>query len=496
MSSFSQLGLSDQILKAISELGFEKPSPIQEQAIPQLLGDDRDFIGLAQTGTGKTAAFGLPLIERIDPYDRTTQALILAPTRELGQQIAQQLKLFSKHVDDVNMLAVYGGTSIVNQIRALKRPTHIIIATPGRLIDLIQRKAINLENLQYLILDEADEMLNMGFKDDIDQILSYASGDRLTWLFSATMSTDIKRIVSQYMNNPFEVKLTSENEVNTNIEHQFALIQHHNKVEGLARFVDLEPEMRGVVFCRTKRDTQEVADILVRKGYQADAIHGDLSQFQRDQVMRRFKANRLQLLIATDVAARGIDVNDLTHVFHFALPDDIPYYTHRSGRTARAGKKGISIVFIGGREMYRINLIERKLGIKFTRVRIPGAEDIIDARLANWTKNILETPVNKKIDPQIVEKLHVMLGNLSKEELTEKFLSLELDKIAPETQEDLNEEYTRKPPRSGGGGGHYSGKGGRGGSGHRGGGGKKYSGNSGGSSDDGEKKKRYRKRRA
>lgn len=485
MSSFSQLGLSDQILKAISELGFEKPSPIQEQAIPQLLGDDRDFIGLAQTGTGKTAAFGLPLIERIDPYDRTTQALILAPTRELGQQIAQQLKLFSKYIDDVNMLAVYGGTSIVNQIRALKRPTHIIIATPGRLIDLIQRKAINLENLQYLILDEADEMLNMGFKDDIDQILSYADADRLTWLFSATMSRDIKRIVSQYMNDPFEVKLTSKNEVNTNIQHQFALIKHFNKVEGLVRFVDLEPEMRGVVFCRTKRNTQEVADILVRKGFQADAIHGDLSQFQRDQVMRRFKANRLQLLIATDVAARGIDVNDLTHVFHFALPDDIPYYTHRAGRTARAGKKGKSISFIDGREMYRINLLERKLGIKFERIKIPGADDIVDARLAKWTQNILETPINKEIDPQIVEKLNMMLANLSKGEIIEKFLTMELQKIAPETQEDLNQEYVRKP-RSGG---HY--KGGGGGR-HRGNG--KHYGGGGGSG--GGKKKRYRKRRA
>ncbi|MEL7341831.1 MAG: DEAD/DEAH box helicase, partial [Bacteroidota bacterium] len=292
MSQFSELGLSPEILSGIEELGFETPSPIQEKAIPHLLFNDQDFIGLAQTGTGKTAAFGLPLLDRIDPDQPATQALILAPTRELGQQIAQQLKLFSKYQPRMNMLAVYGGTAISQQIKALKRPTHIIIATPGRLIDLIGRRAISLDNLRYLILDEADEMLNMGFKDDIDHILSFAPDERLTWLFSATMSPDIKRIVSSYMEDPFEVSMSKKNEVNTNISHQFALVRHQNKVEALTRFVDLEPEMRAVVFCRTKRDTQQVADILGRKGYQADAIHGDLSQFQRDQVMRRFKANR------------------------------------------------------------------------------------------------------------------------------------------------------------------------------------------------------------
>ncbi len=468
-------------------MGFETPSPIQEKAIPQLLGDDRDFIGLAQTGTGKTAAFGLPLLDRIDPSVRDTQALILAPTRELGQQIAQHLHVFSKYKPGINMLAVYGGAAISQQIRALKKPVHVIIATPGRLIDLIGRKSVKLDQLRYLILDEADEMLNMGFKEDIDRILSHTHEDKLTWLFSATMSADIQRIVKQYMKAPYEVRLTTKNEVNTNIDHQFAMVRRENKVEALSRFVDMEPDMRSVIFCRTRRDTQEVADKLSRRGYQAEAIHGDLSQAQRDQVMRRFKSKRLQLLIATDVAARGIDVDDLTHVFHLALPDDLPYYTHRSGRTARAGKKGTSIAFINGRERYKIDQLQKKLGISFSKARIPTAEDIVDIRIENWTQEVLETPSKKNIDSQLVERMNIMFGNLTKEELAAKLLAIELDKISVDSFEDLNEKEQKRGKNGHHKGGHHHG-GGHGKKKHH---GRPYSDHGGK-----PKKKRYKKRKS
>ena len=304
MTTFKELGLSDEVLKALSGLGFESPTEIQQQAVPQLLEGHHDFIGLAQTGTGKTAAFGLPLLERIDTSVKATQALVLAPTRELGQQIAEQLEKFSKHLDRVNVLAVYGGAAISNQMRALRKTQHVIIATPGRLIDLIERKAVKLDQLKFLVLDEADEMLNMGFKDELDKILSYTPEDKMTWLFSATMPAEIKRIVKKYMDNPIETRVNTKNEVNTNIEHQYVVVKQNDKEEALTRFLDLNPNMRGLVFCRTKRDTQNLAEILLGKNYKADALHGDLSQMQRDRVMRRFKSHDLHVLIATDVAAR------------------------------------------------------------------------------------------------------------------------------------------------------------------------------------------------
>ncbi|NNC94972.1 MAG: DEAD/DEAH box helicase, partial [Chitinophagales bacterium] len=324
-------------------MGFENPTEIQEAAIPFLVDGDDDLIGLAQTGTGKTAAFGLPLLNRIDYNNKDTQALILAPTRELGQQIAEQLQQFSKHLRKVKILPVYGGASISHQIKAIKKGQHIIVATPGRLVDLIKRKVVNLNTVRFLILDEADEMLNMGFKEELDQILFETPAEKLTWLFAATMPKEIKKIVHKYMDDPVEVRVNQKNVVNKNIEHQFAVVKHSNKTEALTRFLDMDPDMRGVVFCRTKRDTQDLAEDLMSRGYKADAIHGDLNQPQRDRVMKRFKSHDLHVLVATDVAARGIDVNDLTHVFHFTLPDDHAYYTHRSGRTARAGKTGISI---------------------------------------------------------------------------------------------------------------------------------------------------------
>ena len=460
MKSFKELGLSDEVLKALTELGFETPSEIQHESIPILLKAESDFIGLAQTGTGKTAAFGLPLLEHIDPAYPYTQALVLAPTRELGQQIAEQLALYSKFLDKVNVLPVYGGAAIKNQIDALKKTQHVIIATPGRLIDLIKRKAVNLEMLQFMVLDEADEMLNMGFKEELDKILSYTPEEKLTWLFSATMPREIKRIVDKYMEDPQEVKVNTKNEVNKNIEHQYTVLKQSNKTEALMRFIDVNPGMRGIVFCRTKRDTQNLAEELLKKSYKADAIHGDLTQMQRDRVMKRFKSNQLQLLIATDVAARGIDVNDLTHVFHFTLPDENAYYTHRSGRTARAGKEGISISFVSGRESGRIRRLEKDLSIEINKVEVPMADAIADIRIQNWGHQILESNASTKIDPELLEKVNVIFGNLTKEELLAKLVGIEMDSLNTGTGKDLNDTKTYEGRDDYGGGGGR-GRGGR-----------------------------------
>lgn len=444
MESFKRLGLSKPILQVISELGFEKPSKIQELAIPQIIHGNRDFIGLAQTGTGKTAAFGWPLLERIDPSLDYTQGLILAPTRELGQQIAGQIEMFSKFMDKINVLAVYGGASIVDQIRALRKPQHIIIATPGRLIDLIKRKSVKLDKLRYLILDEADEMLNMGFKEDLDTILEYTPEEKLVWLFSATMSPEIRRIVKTYMEAPIEVKLNVEKEVNANIAHQFTVVKQSDKSEALTRFLDVDPDIRGVVFCRTRQDTQDLADMLGKKNYRAEALHGDLSQKQRDRVMTLFKKKELQVLIATDIAARGIDVNDLTHVFHMALPDDLSYYTHRSGRTARAGKKGISLAIINVHEKEKLHRISRSLDIDFQQVLVPQTREVYTLKVENWCRAILEKPIKNQIDPKALEKAVLLFGNLSKEELIAKILMAELDKWNVGPNVDLNFDFGKR----------------------------------------------------
>ncbi len=450
MSSFTELGLSEELLKVCNELGFETPTEIQSQAIPMLLDEPTDFIGLAQTGTGKTAAFGLPLLELIDPNDNNTQALILAPTRELGQQIAGQLEIFSKYMKKVNVLAVYGGTDIRRQINDLKRPQHVIIATPGRLIDLINRRAVRLDDIGFAVLDEADEMLNMGFKEDIDEILSYTPDDKLTWLFSATMPKEIRRIVDTYMTNPKEVKIDAKHRVNKNIEHQYALVSRHNKTEALTRFLDVTPAMRGVVFCRTKRDTQALAETLMERQFRADALHGDLSQTQRDRVMKRFKAHELQVLIATDVAARGIDVNDLTHVFHYSLPDDLSYYTHRAGRTARAGKKGLSIAFLNNGERYRLRRISQQLELEFEKIDIPSAKDIADARIEKWCEEVLLRTESDKITEELLDKATTNFAELSKEQLIEKLMMIELDKFYSRSSSDLNESSRPERGRSGG----------------------------------------------
>ena len=456
MKHFKQLGLSDNVLKALSELGFEKPTEIQELAIPELISKPQDFIGLAQTGMGKTAAFGLPILEQIDPSIQATQALILVPTRELGRQVAEQLEHFSKFLSRINILAVYGGAPIVNQIKALKKTQHIVIATPGRLIDLIGRKAIRLDEVECLVLDEADEMLSMGFKEDLDHILQFTPEDKVTWLFSATMPDAIKRIVKKYMVDPLELRMNSKDEVNVNITHYYVTVKNADKTEALMRFLDVHEDMRGIVFCRTKRETQDLAETLLKKNYKADALHGDLAQPQRDRVMKRFKSHELTVLVATDVAARGIDVNDLTHVFHYNLPDENAYYTHRSGRTARAGKSGISIAFINNRENYRIKGLERNLGISFEHILVPDSKDIVEARIQNWCVQILEKKTKGRLEPQWIEQANLMYGNLSKEELIAKLLMAEIDKFSLGSNKDLN-DFGRpsKPQRRDRPGGHF-----------------------------------------
>lgn len=368
MNQFSELGVSSPLLKSLENMGFENPTAIQRQAIPLLNHNHVDFIGIAQTGTGKTAAFGLPLLQLVDVSVPAIQALIVAPTRELGQQIAGQLKIFGKEVNRLNVQVVYGGAPINTQIRLLKNIPQIVVATPGRLIDLLGRKALNLKHIRYVVLDEADEMLNMGFKDSIDKILSKTPQDKRTWLFSATMSAEIRNIVKNYMTDPVEMRVEGSSEVNENIDHHYLLTKADQKANTLRRLLDENPDMSGVIFCRTKRETKNLARELTRSGYAIDAMHGDLTQKQRDWVMKKFRDRTLKLIAATDVVARGMDIKNLSHVIHFSLPDDLEYYTHRSGRTARAGKEGKSIALATKGDEKRIRLIEKKLNIRINKM--------------------------------------------------------------------------------------------------------------------------------
>lgn len=427
-------------MKALPELGIETPTEIQEKAIPLLIGKRQDFIGLAQTGTGKTAAFGLPLLDGIDAQQKHTQALIIVPTRELGQQVAQQLTDFSKYMHKIKVLAVYGGASISNQMRAMKQGVQIVIATPGRLIDLVDRKVIHLDRINYLILDEADEMLNMGFKEDIDYILSHTSGEQATWLFSATMPKEIRKIIKEYMDkDAYEVHIDANVEVNKDIEHQYTVVKASDKTEALKRFIDANPDMKGIIFCRTKISAQSLAEELAKQNYRIDALHGDLNQGQRDKVMKRFKAHSLNLITATDVAARGIHVNDLTHIIHYNLPDDFDYYTHRSGRTARAGKKGIALALLSGKDTAKLSILERKLKIKFNKVPVPKAEDVGLQIAESWASKLIDMPVDENLDSKI--KAHVLsaLEGISKEEIVARLISKELSKRNYNSQpRDLN----------------------------------------------------------
>ncbi len=441
MIKFSELGLSPEINKVFPELGYESPTPIQAESIPKLLANNTDFIGLAQTGTGKTAAFGLPLLTLIDASQSKTQALIVAPTRELANQIAEQIEKFAKYIHGFHSVVVYGGgANIVGQIRDLKKKPQVIIATPGRLLDLVGRKAINLSTVDYVVLDEADEMLNMGFKEDIDKILEYTPDTKLTWLFSATMPKEIRRIVKEYMTYPVEVKVSTGTEVNKNIEHQYAQVKSSDKMDALKRFLDRDPDMRGVIFCRTKIDTQKVAERLAKDDYRVEPLHGDMTQTMRERVMRRFKDHELQVLVATDVAARGIDVDNLTHVIHYALPDSREYYTHRSGRTARAGKKGISLAIVNSREVGKLKEYTDRLKIDFERVSVPSVKDVQMNRMRSWFQSIRDTDSSIHLTEEMLDAAYEVWEGLDIDTLIEKLVSHELNKLNySEDHSDLND---------------------------------------------------------
>ena len=427
--TFSDLGLRSQVVKAVTDMGFEQPTPIQEKAIPHLLKSKSDFVGLAQTGTGKTAAFGLPLVHRITSSQRYPKGLIICPTRELCLQIANDLKTFSKHEKAVTIEAVYGGSDIRRQMKAIKDGVAIIVATPGRLVDLIKRKAINLSEVEGVVLDEADEMLNMGFKEDLDFILSATPDSKSTWLFSATMPKEVAQIAKNYMTDPLEVSIGTKNQGNENIEHIYFAVKERDRYAALKRLIDFNPSIFGLVFCRTRRETQQVAEKLGKEGYSAEALHGDLSQAQRDRVMNMFRNRSIQLLVATDVAARGIDVDDITHVINYNLPDEVENYTHRSGRTARAGRKGESLVLINTREKYKISQIEKKINQKFIFAEIPSAEAICAVQLESMIDKVKETKVNveeiEKFLPSILEDF----ADLSKEDVIKKFVSAEFNRF-------------------------------------------------------------------
>lgn len=446
MTTFETLGLQEPILKGIQDLGFIAPTPIQEKAIPVLLGGDRDFVGLAQTGTGKTAAFGLPLLQQIDIKQRHPQGLILCPTRELCLQITNDLKNFSKHLGDVSIVAVYGGSSIVQQLRDLKRGVHIVVATPGRLLDIIERKAVNFTNVRYVVLDEADEMLNMGFQEDINNILSNTPDEKTTWLFSATMPQEVRRIAQKYMSDPFELTVGNKNSGNANIEHEYYVVRPRDKYAALKRIVDFNPEIFGIIFTRTKIESQEIAESLIRDGYNADALHGDLTQQQRDKVMKRFREKSLQVLVATDVAARGIDVDNVTHVINYELPDDVENYTHRSGRTARAGKSGVSIAIISGRDIGKIRQIERVIGKKFTKVEVPDGFAVCEKQLFGLVHKVHNVTVNEEQIEPYLERIFEEFASMSKEEIIKRFASLEFNQFLEYYQDapDLNVKEERR----------------------------------------------------
>ncbi len=440
VNTFEGLGLEEGLLNSIKALGFTEPTPIQQKAIPVLLEGTKDFIGLAQTGTGKTAAFGLPLLHLIKKEDRFPQALIVCPTRELCLQITNDLNTFKNKKEHITMTAVYGGTSITMQIRDLKKGTHIVVATPGRLIDLIERKAINLEKIHYVVLDEADEMLNMGFKDDIEFILKNTPNRQSTWLFSATMPAEIRQVSKKYMDKPFEITIGKTNAGAANIDHQYYATQHHNRYEVLKRIIDFNPGIYGIVFARTKADTQDIAERLTREGYDIDAIHGDLTQQQRDKVMGLFRDRSIQLLIATDVAARGIDVTGITHVINYELPDDVEVYTHRSGRTGRAGKSGISVSIVTQKEIYRLKQIERILNGKVHRLDIPTGKDVCRKQFFHFIEKMLQTDISHGDYETYLPILREKFAHVEKEEILQKVAALEFDRFLKyyENAADLN----------------------------------------------------------
>lgn len=428
MNLFEQLGLDEPILRAITDMGFETPSEIQQKAIPTLLEDDTDMVALAQTGTGKTAAFGFPLLQLIDTDSKLTQGLILSPTRELCLQIASELKNYAKYLPKVNVVAVYGGASIEEQARSLKKGAQIIVATPGRMQDMIRRNFVDISHINYCVLDEADEMLNMGFYEDITAILSHTPKEKSTWLFSATMPNEVARIARQFMRKPIEITVGTRNQASSTVQHEYYVVNGRHRYQALKRLADANPDIFSVVFCRTKKDTQAVAEKLIEDGYNAAALHGDLSQNQRDLVMKSFRARQIQMLVATDVAARGIDVDDITHVIHYQLPDEIETYNHRSGRTGRAGKSGISMVLVPKSELRKIKEIEKIIKQPFEQKALPTGIEICEIQLyhlANSLKNVEVNPAIEDYLPAIYKELQ----HIDREELIKKIFAVEFTRF-------------------------------------------------------------------
>lgn len=426
--TFEDLGLRQELLKSIHNLGFEKPTPIQEQAIPYLLLDQCDFVGLAQTGTGKTAAFGLPLLHRITSNTKIPKGLVICPTRELCLQISKDLAVFSKYLK-TKTIAVYGGTDIKKQITEVKGGCSIIVATPGRLVDLIKRKVVHLEETSFVVLDEADEMLNMGFKEDLDFILETTPEQKNVWLFSATMPNEVARIAKNYMTNPFEVVIGNKNQSNENIEHSYYVTNERNRYEAVKRLIDLNPDIYGLIFCRTKNETANLAAKLAKEGYSSEPLHGDLTQAMRDKAMGRFRNREIQLLIATDVAARGLDIDDITHVINYNLPDDIENYTHRSGRTARAGKKGHSFVLVNSKELFKIKAIERQIQMEFKKGSIPNASEIFEVQMLRLINKTIETEVREEEIEAYLPTIFKEFESFTKEEVIKKFVSAEFNRF-------------------------------------------------------------------
>ncbi len=450
MSTFKELGLGQAILKALNDLGYEQPTPIQKKSIPQVLASTDDIKAFAQTGTGKTAAFSLPIIEKVDVKNKNTQAIILSPTRELAIQIGKNIQEFSKYIKDLHVVTVYGGASIEDQIRGLKKGAQIVVGTPGRTVDLINRKKLKLENIQWVVLDEADEMLNMGFKEDLDQVLHVTPEDKQTLLFSATFPREVDAIAKNYMYNPVEIDAGKRNSGTDSVSHEYYLVSERNRYPALKRIADINPDIYGIVFCRTRRETKDVAEKLIADGYNADSLHGDLSQAQRDIVMQKFRAKHLQILVATDVAARGLDVDSLTHVINYKLPDQIESYTHRSGRTGRAHNKGISIAIITNKEKRILSPIEKKIGKKFDHKQVPNGEEICGKQLFKLIDNIKTVEVNdSQIEPYL-NSIYAQLEGVDREELIRKFVSIEFNQFLSyyEGAQDLNGDDTKERRRS------------------------------------------------
>ena len=450
MNLFEQLGLDEPILRAITDMGFETPSEIQQKAIPTLLEDDTDMVALAQTGTGKTAAFGFPLLQLIDTDSRLTQGLILSPTRELCLQIASELKNYAKYLPKVNVVAVYGGASIEEQARSLKKGAQIIVATPGRMQDMIRRNFVDISHINYCVLDEADEMLNMGFYEDITAILSHTPKEKSTWLFSATMPNEVARIARQFMRKPIEITVGTRNQASSTVQHEYYVVNGRHRYQALKRLADANPDIFSVVFCRTKKDTQAVAEKLIEDGYNAAALHGDLSQNQRDLVMKSFRARQIQMLVATDVAARGIDVDDITHVIHYQLPDEIETYNHRSGRTGRAGKSGISMVLVPKSELRKIKEIEKIIKQPFEQKALPTGIEICEIQLYHLANSLKNVEVNPAIDDYL-PAIYKELQHIDREELIKKIFTVEFTRFFNyyKNAEVLSEEDAKESRKGG-----------------------------------------------